>query len=352
MGYNNIILNSKKTGDTGNKLTCDYLYISTSDFNMPTIENVPTWEDNNALLIADFNDESLVAGNSEIRGNINGYQLRRKKSGDLHTTYVTTITENTKSRVIDYMTTNNSGYTYYLYPILTTDTKKDAVSPLVSDEVFTDWDYWSLLVVDETEEENVFHLNKMFKFELNFESEDMSNNAIISVTPNFTPYPTVQYAPSNYWSGGLSSLCGYVSTIDCEYVQTPNMIKELKSLTSDTRRKFLKDIEGNIFEVKITAPISLHNEDNIREQPKTLKLQWTEVGSTDGISIVNNPDTEMVSWLLTETGEAVSYVSYIWDEHYRWDNSYYWTSKDDVLETSADSLYLGQSVSDDGGDVN
>ena len=36
------------------------------------------------------------------------------------------------------------------------------------------------------------------------------------------------------------------------------IIDELKKLTSDTRRKFLKDIEGNIWEVKITNFIAWH----------------------------------------------------------------------------------------------
>ena len=77
-------------------------------------------------------------------------------------------------------------------------------------------------------------------------TDAMSNNAVVSVLQNFTKYPTVQYGTANYWSGGLSALCGYVSCVDGNYIQTPNMIEELKKLTSDTRRKFLKDIDGKI----------------------------------------------------------------------------------------------------------
>ena len=111
LGYNNILINSKPNGTVGNRLTCDYLYVGLSDMEtMPDISAIPDWSDD-TLLLADFNNEDLIAGNSAIKGNINGYQLRRKKSGETHTTYITTIGENTGNKIIDYMTANNSAYT-------------------------------------------------------------------------------------------------------------------------------------------------------------------------------------------------------------------------------------------------
>ena len=128
------------------------------------------------------------------------------------------------------------------------------LSPSITETVKTNWKYWSLLIVDETEEENVFYLNKLFKFELNLTVDDMNNNASISVMQNFTKYPTIQYGTANYWSGSLSALCGFISCDDVNYIQTPSMINELKSLTSDTRRKFLKDMDGkNGFHQNILA---------------------------------------------------------------------------------------------------
>ena len=44
------------------------------------------------------------------------------------------------------------------------------------------------------------------------------------------------------------------------------------------------------------------------------------------------------SWILTETGEVVPYVDYIWDEHYKWDNSYIWTAKENALETATTNM--------------
>ena len=222
------------------------------------------------------------------------------------------------------------------------------LSPSITNEVKTDWEYWSLLVVDEANEENVFYLNKMFKFELNVTTNLMSNNAVVSVEQNFTRYPTIQYGTANYWSGGLSALCGYVSCYDGGYVQTPNMIEELKKLTSDTRRKFLKDIEGNIWEVKITAPIDITEEYSAIQSVKSVKISWTEVGEVSGISIINNPNAPTTSWILTETGEVAPYMDYVWDNDSYWNSSHRWTAKEDTLETKESNLGRTIHYAEDG----
>ena len=342
MGYNKVIL-------YGNQ-TCDYLYakktpVDTEHFGY--VNSEPTQWDTDTLLFAGFND-NLVAGDSSLTDNIVGYEIRRKCGANPYTEYVGTIKSTpdelkAKKYIIDYMVKNNSNYTYYLFPATTISGSGIVLSPTITEEVKTDWGYWSLLVVDETDEENVFYLNKIFKFELNLQTGERNNNAVVSVIQNFTKYPTIQYGVSNYWSSDLTALCGFMSCNDTDYIQTPNMIEELKALTSDTRRKFLKDIDGNIWEVKITSPITISTDDTLPQRIKSAKVSWTEVGDASGISIINNPDTPSTSWILTETGEAVPYIDYIWDEHYRWDNSYRWTSRQDIL--SPDSLNSGRKIS-------
>ena len=336
MGYNKIMLYGKQV--------CDYLHIQ----NTPTdgtlfksVDSEPTiWEDN-TLFSAKFN-KSLIAGDSSLTDRIDGYEVRRQKGANPYTEYVGTIKgseDSAKKYMIDYLAANNTDYTYFLYPSSTAYSSSGAVlSPSISDGVKTNWGYWSLLIVDESEEENVFYLSKMFKFELNLETGDMNNNAVVSVTQNFTKYPTIQYGMSNYWSGDLTSLCGFIACNDCDYVQTPNMIEELKSLTSDTRRKFLKDMDGNVWEIKITAPINISTEDQTLQRIKTAKISWAEVGSVSGISVIDNPNTPPTNWLLTETGEAVPYTSYVWDEQYRWDNSYRWTAKETNLDIDVSNM--------------
>ena len=348
MGYNKITL--------GGSQVCDYLHISKSQADQSQFKYIdvePSEWSSDTLMLAKFNEDDMSAGNSSLIVNIKGYEIRRKSEDDLYTEYVGIVKESTdefesKRFIIDYAVKNNTGYTYYLYPAATHSENGVLLSPSITNEVKTNWGYWSLLVVDESNEDNVFYLNKMFKFELNVATDAMSNNAVVSVLQNFTKYPTIQYGTANYWSGGLSALCGYVSCADGGYVQTPNMIEELKKLTSDTRRKFLKDIEGNMWEVKITNPISVNEEYNATQSVKSVKVSWTEVGEVSGISIINNPDARTTSWVLTETGEVVPYIDYVWDNDSYWNNSYKWTAKEDMLQTEESNLGRKIHYAEDG----
>lgn len=349
MGYNKIIL--------GGNQACDYLFISESQIEQSKFKYIDEEPDewySNTLMLSKFNDKDMSAGNSSLTENIEGYEIRRKSGNNLYTEYVGIVKEKRgeltpKRYIIDYMVKNNMDYTYYLYPATTHSKNGILLTPSITEEVKTDWGYWSLLVVDESDEDNVFYLNKMFKFELNVAVDSMSNNATVSVLQNFTKYPTIQYGTSNYWSGGLSALCGYVSCVDSSYVQTPNMIEELKKLTSDTRRKFLKDVDGNIWEVKITAPINITEEYSAVQSVKSVKINWTEVGEVSEISIINNPNTPTTSWVLTESGEVVPYMDYVWDNDSHWNNSYRWTAKEDILQPKESNL--GRAISE-GGDNN
>lgn len=353
MGYNKIMLG-------GNQI-CDYLYVSSSEIDQTQFQYInaePTEWDLGTLMLAKFNTKDnqidMSAGNSTLKENINGYEIRRRAGDNLQTEYVGTVKEmpDSKRYIVDYTVKNNTDYAYYLYPTAKYSDNGILLSPSVTDEIKTDWGYWSLLVVDSSDEDNVFYLNKMFKFELNLGVDTMSNNAEVSVLQNFTKYPTIQYGTSNYWSGELSALCGYVSCVDGGYVQTPNMIDEFKKLTSDTRRKFLKDIEGNIWEVKITASVNIAEEYSAIQSVKSVKISWTEVGEVGGISIINNPDAPTTSWVLTETGEAVPYMDYVWDDNSRWNNSYRWTAKEDILQTEdfnlGRTLYYAEGGDNDG----
>lgn len=351
MGYNKITI--------GGNQVCDYFHVSTSQIDQSQFGYVDAEPKNwksDTLMLAKFNEKDMSAGNSSLADNIIGYEIRRKSGDAVYTEYVGTVKEssdesNPKKYIIDYAVKNNTDYTYYLYPATTHSGNGIVLYPSITSEVKTDWEYWSLLVVDESEEENVFYLNKMFKFELNVATDEMNNNASVSVLQNFTKYPTIQHGTANYWSGGLSALCGYISCVDGGYTQTPNMIEELKKLTSDTRRKFLKDIDGNIWEVKITSPISITSEDGLAQLVKTVKVSWTEVGEISGISIINNPDAATTSWILTETGEVVPYIDYVWGDKYRWNDSYKWTAKEDILQPEESNL--GRKIyRAEGGDTN
>ena len=338
MSYNKITLCGGQT--------CDYLYIQTNppaEDEFSYVNDEPDGWSNTTSLYANFSNEEnrLAAGDSALIGTINGYEVYRRKYNESFAEYIGTIQKsgaNMSDLMIDYAVKNGVDYTYYLFPNTESTESGTPLSPLVTKQLAIDTNYWSLLIVDETEEENVFYLDKMFKFELNLQVDDMNTNTQVAISQNFTKYPTIQYGASNYWSGSLSSLCGFISSNCTDYVQNVNMVNEIKSIASDTRRKFLKDTMGNLWEVNISAPINISTENTTIQDVKTWKFSWVEVGDTTGVSIIHNPKKKTTDWVLTETGEALPYFTYQWDEQYIWDNSYIWTANDKVDTTQSSNL--------------
>lgn len=331
-------------------MTCDYLYIQSSEpqeSEFSSVDSEPSgWSDTTALY-ANFNDEEkrLEAGDSNLIGSIEGYQIYRRKHDESYMEYMGVVhkgEQNVDDFIIDYSAKNREGYVYYLYPNTDISSGGTELSPFVTREMTLDCPTWCLFVVDESEDENIFYIDKMFKFGLNLQIGDMTNNAQISITQNFTKYPTIQRGASNYWSGSLSALCGFISSNCTDYIQTTNMVNEIKSLTTETRRKFLKDTEGNLWEVDIAASIDITTETTALRDLKTLRLSWVEIADASRAIIINDPNKRSIEWVLTETGEAIPYLRYGWDDKYKWDDSYLWTGNDDVY--GIDRSNIGRSI--------
>ena len=338
MAYNKITLYGEQI--------CDYIYIQTDALESGAfsfVDDEPSSWGENTTLYANFNNKEsrLAAGDSAVIGAITGYEVYRKKYNEPNAEYIGTIQKTDKNIndiMIDYAVKNGVEYTYYLFPNTEATESGTPLSPLVTKQLAIDVPYWSLFIVDETDEENIFYLDKMFKFELNLQVDDMTNNTQVSISQNFTKYPTIQYGASNYWSGSLSSLCGFIAANDVDYIQTVNMIDELKSIASDTRRKFLKDTSGNLWEVNVSAPINISTANMALQDVKTWKFSWIEVGDTKGVSIINNPTKSTKDWVLTESGEALPYFTYVWDKQYIWDKSYMWTANDNINNTQNNNM--------------
>ena len=79
MGYNKIILHGEQT--------CDYVYIQTdapSEGAFSSISDEPSFWSDTTSLYANFNNKEhrLSAGDSEVIGSINGYEIYRKTPDD------------------------------------------------------------------------------------------------------------------------------------------------------------------------------------------------------------------------------------------------------------------------------
>lgn len=318
MGYKKMILKGSQT--------CDYVcvkkgYIINEDFE--SVNSEPKIWDENMLFLAKFNND-LTAGSSALLDSIKSYQIYRQNIDDNYEVLLGDI-PNDKKYMIDYLACSNAKYSYHLAPKLEMSGSGAKLSQIETDTIEPVWDYWTLILAEETEQKNVYYLYKMFKFALNVENGDMSNNTPFSISQNFTSYPILQKGHSNYWSGSLSALCGYTSCTDDCYVQTPKILNELKALTTDMHKKFLKDTYGNVWEVELSAPINISQYCNSIQDVKSVKISWVEVGDSSGASVIDNPNTLTTQWVLTEDGYAKPYVEYRWDDTKKWDDGLIWT---------------------------
>ena len=166
---------------------------------------------------------------------------------------------------------------------------------------------WFLLVCDDVWDENGLNENKVvvsdiFEFEANVTVGSMSNNTDFSISKNFTRYPKVQHSPSNYWSGTLGGLLGVISS-GSRFTQTPEMLRRFKALTTDNRRKFLKDRDGNLWEISLSAANTIETNTNLDIQLKTANISWVEVADTANTMIYLDNYTD-ATWLQEEESLA------------------------------------------------
>lgn len=148
------------------------------------------------------------------------------------------------------------------------------------------WWNWNL-VTAEADSAGVYHMTGVYKFALNLETGAMSNNNTPNLLQNFTPYPTRQGTTANYRTGSLTAYIGTVE--DNAYVDTAAQARAIMALSTDGSAKFLKSRKGEIWMVDTSAPVSVNVGDRYREQPYAATLSWTEIGSTDGVSVVSVP---------------------------------------------------------------
>ncbi len=307
--------------------TIDYVWVTTTNFSdeeiieMSDISFEPKWDDGTYIL-AKF-DNTLNGGNiTDTYGKgLVGWSVYRQKADGGYLEYVRTVKRGA-TYVIDYNNVYGEEYIYYLFPN-TEDTLSD---PFISNKAKACWTEWALLVCDDGDKENEYKVMETFLFQLNRNVGQLNNNADVQVFKTYTQFPKITKGSSNYLSGQLSSFVGYLSEVnkDLKYYETPEMMAKLSALSTDPRKKFLKDTKGHIWEVELSAPTTFDYQQNMAKQPIQGGINWTQIGDCKGISIYNGK--MRTKWLLTLTGVPELNVSYIWMNTEYWNENKIWTA--------------------------
>ena len=243
--------------------------------------------------------EPLLLGDPIYKQKVTKMIVKRKEEKESYFKTIATLDydytrdEASQLQLIDYGAKSGKKYQYVLFPV---GDNQQYQGPIYSDPIEVDWEKWTLMLCDETENENELTVDQIFLFDLNIKSGSMSNNNKKTLIENFTPYPRVQSSQSCYWSGSLTGLLGYIAQDNMTYIQTPEMLQIFKNLSRNRQRKFLKDRDGNLFEVEISNALSIENTDNLTIDLKTKKIDWAEVADAENTSIILKSDQVPV-WL-------------------------------------------------------
>lgn len=279
----------------------------------------------NISMLADYSD-SLDAGNYSIGGiKITGWDVYRKRKSEAFARHLASL-ELFELSFLDYGCGSQMGkYTYFIYPRAGTMTHiTNAIQSNTIKPVF--WN-WSIVEASYDEDTNVYTVINEYVFRNNVSSGSISNNNSPTVSANFTQYPTVQMATSNYQSGTLQGLIGQVgftsyvvqygnSLVDLEErfgvteesilennnlavwenhgytgkvikLFNPNGLVEYRDdidqrnaiwkLSTTQNHLFLKSRKGDVMEIRIAGEIGMDTMDNTPQQAITASIPWVQI---------------------------------------------------------------------------
>lgn len=127
---------------------------------------------------------------------------------------------------------------------------------------------------------------KMWKFGNNISTSSISNNNQPSFFENFTGYRLKQHSSRKGRSGTLSALLS--NTVDYDYNDTVEQMKELFNLSLENQDLFLLTPKGDYIKVAISQPIVQTINDKNKKRQVTVQLGWEEVGDATQYIIVGD----------------------------------------------------------------
>lgn len=297
---------------------CDFFEVIQGAASAETIQQAITDGDytpglnDSDYMLAQWND-GLNAGNVNLNGDsLVGYSLYRRQG--MSTSLIKIAdTDISVTRLFDYAALSQQGpYTYYLFP---TGENTYIAQPLTSGMVMPCWWNWTLMECAQDGDSGIYTVIAAYRFKLNVETGDMSNNNAPNILQNFTPYPKMQLAPQNYKSGSLTALIGAVdwSSGQPEYVDSTALRDRIFALSVTQNPLFLKTRKGELIRIRVSGAISMQTNDATREQTQTMTLPWVETGSAQGVSLysatfagVQEPEGNYVPQFYVDASDATA----------------------------------------------
>ena len=305
VNFINIINGGQLSSDTPTKI--EYSDVSSDSIAILNYENVTI----NGTVIEIKNGLQPIISSSAYGFDIYKQEVIYNAVGEIIpvTTLEPVIIDTNSFSLQDYNISNNRIYRYIIYPTLSESTTILSAQDQI---IKTNWGNWSITELHPTDSINVFSVSPsdVWLFKYNVETGDQTQNINRNQQQTLGQYARYTQGQQNYVSGSVSCLLGqeftsmeYLIKNGIEIVQggyqeilpftSPlssndkvSMLYQWRKIVASTNPKLLKDRKGQAFLVTLTDNKNKPMDD-VAYQPDTISFSWHQIGTPDGIQIIN-----------------------------------------------------------------
>ena len=214
------------------------------------------------LLLADF-DSTLDGGNIVyLPSALVGWKIYRKEVGSEISLLIGEMDAGNRT-FVDYGVPAYRNFVYEIIPY----TVNELGSPIVTNEIFTDFFGWYLM--------DYINPSIVYKFDLNLTSQEMSNETDVTIYETYTKKPVANIGDRDYLKGNVNCIAGAVNVNNTLY-QPIDYLTDLRSFINNKKPKLLKSRKGNVWKV-ITYGMPEKFMDELNEQVSTISFNFCEV---------------------------------------------------------------------------
>ena len=269
--------------------------------------NFDTYAD--TVVNAKFDNNSLASSNLKTdTGQLLGYTIYRRSTFEdrLHNIGFATLDN---EYIEDFMIANNQEYTWSIVPVF----EKRLGIAVDTNHLYVRFDEWCVNPMQLTEgTTSTYSSDTTWKFGLNLEAQDLTQNILKTKFEGLSRYPKFSVQKRNYISGGLTT---YLTTMQENkvynnkvivnnfaeyspyrnnkyiYNESASMFDDWNALIASGVEVLIRDLKGHMWRAQIDAN-SGKIDDYGQVYPTTITWTFTEVGTLDGVSVINQGSDE------------------------------------------------------------
>lgn len=238
---------------------------SDSEVQALDINDYPAW-DGYTLMLSRFDNQDTEAGNvTNLSSNITSWNIYRRATDEEISKNLATV-DDTVTQYIDYTAQANKTYIYDIFP----QTATQIGAPVETAQTLANFYGWYLVDTD---------TNTIYKFDLNLQSGDISNEIDFTEYKNYSKFPGFTFTDRDYIKVTVSAVCGSINQ-DGTIYQPVDYIEQLKDFINNKKEKLFKSRKGDIWR-GITTNFKYKYMDEVGQQVAVVTFDFVESGSVD-----------------------------------------------------------------------